>query len=294
MRDRVIELCVSCILLMLLAALPAAAESHAGLDALREFHGKVRHLLEDSSPENPFYLHADARKHVESGDAAFYLPESFVDMADALIDVTSWCDILPLHINVKGCLYEADAEPEVLTLFVGHKGYQAIDDAHRIDYEFSSVASDGYFEVRLFADEGPMGTSDYRIEFEAMSVGDKTFARLRTSEHQSWLSSKAMQVYLSTKGKDKRGISVVGYDDEGRPQYSAGEQGAIERNVLRYYFALIAFFDSTGTSADEPFELALDYWFAATEQYPQLHGLKRAEYLSIKRRERANQLALQP
>ena len=126
-----------------------------------------------------------------------------------------------------------------------------------------------------------------------MSVGDKTFARLRTSEHQSWLSSKAMQVYLSTKGKDKRGISVVGYDDEGRPQYSAGEQGAIERNVLRYYFALIAFFDGAGESADEPFDAALEYWFAATEQYPQLRGLERGEYLSIKRRERANQLALQ-
>jgi hypothetical protein len=157
-----------------------------------------------------------------------------------------------------------------------------------------SEIRDGYLGVRLFADEGPIGISDLDVEFDAMPVRDETFARLRTSEQLSWLSSKAMQVYLSTKGADKRGISIVGNDESGHPIYADGEQGAIERNVLRYFFALTAFLDTLETSGGTTFEAALEKWFDATEKYPQLHELERDEYLAAKRRERANQLALQP
>lgn len=277
---------------MTLAA-TAFADSHVGIVPLQEFHQKVEHLLEQATPEQPFYLHAEARKHIEMGDAAFHVPTSFDELSLALTDVVNWCDILPLHLNVKGCVFDDTAANPVLTLFVGHKDYQSIEDAHRIDYDFSSELVEGYFEARFHADKGPLGTSDYRIEFEAMPLGDSTFARLRTSEHQSWISSKAMNVYLSTKGADKRGVTVVGHDDAGRPLYSAGEEGAVERNVLRYYFAVVAFLETLDKPDDSRYEAALQEWYAATEQYPQLYEMDEDEYLSIKVKERSNQLELQ-
>ena len=280
-------------ILVLTFVISAFADSHDGVGPLKELHEKVEHLLEQSTPEHPFYLHAEERKHIETGDAAFYMPAPFDELSLALADVASWCDILPLHLNVKGCVFDDAANNPELTLFLGHKGYQPTEDAHRIDYDFSSEASDGYFEARFYADKGPLGTSDYRIEFEAMPVGDNTFARLRTSEHQSWISSKAMNIYLSTKGAGKSGISVVGYDDSGRPLYSAGEQGAVERNVLRYYFAVVAFFETLDKQDDSRFESALQEWFAATERYPQLYEMDQDEDLSAKVKERANQLELQ-
>lgn len=294
MKNRVERRYRAAPMLVLIFVISAFADSHDGVGPLKELHEKVEHLLEESTPEHPFYLHAEARKHVESGDAAFYMPAPFDELSLALADVANWCDILPLHLNVKGCVFDDAAGDAVLTLYLGHKGYQSPEDAHRIDYEFSSEVGGDYFEARFYADEGPLGTSDYRIEFEAMPVGDNTFARLRTSEHQSWISSKAMNVYFSTKGADKRGISVVGYDDSGRPLYSAGEQGAIERNVLRYYFAVVAFFETLDEPDDDRFESAMQEWFAATERYPQLYEMDQDEYLSVKSKERASQLELQP
>ncbi len=271
-------------------ALPALAQDAGSLSAL---HSSINHLLTDEDAYPPFYLDAEAHDRIERGTAAFYVPKPFDRLSAALSRIAAWCDILPLHLNVKGCLYDATAQPQVLTLFLGHKEYQEPDDAHRVDYQFMSEVRDGYLGVRLFAEEGPMGMSDLDVEFDAMPVGDETFARLRTSEQQSWLSSKAVHVYLATKGSDKRGISVVGNDESGRPIYVDGEKAAIERNVLRYFFALTAFLDAAETAGGETFERALEKWFDATERYPQLHELERQEYLAAKRRERANQLALQ-
>ena len=280
-------------ILIFVSASPVLAAPTEGPEALQSLHEKVAHLLDGATPESPFYLHAEARKHIESGDAAFYVPEPFDRMSGALSDVASWCELLPLHLNIKGCIYDASADDVTLTLYLGHKDYQGLEDAHPIEYEFTSTSDENYLEAKFHADKGPMGTSDYRIEFEAMPVGENTFARLRTSEHQSWVSSKAMQVYLKTKGAHKQGISLAGYDDAGRPRYSTGEQGAIERNVLRYYFALVAFFDTINLPAEKRFESSLDYWFEATRSYPQLYEMDRDEYISAKRRERANQLAAQ-
>ena len=91
------------------------------------------------------------------------------------------------------------------------------DDAYQLSYKFSTVSDDNYFAAVAVADDGPLGTSDYHIEFEIIPVDDKTFGRIHVSDHQSWLSSKAMHIYLATKGSDKQGIKVVGHDDKGNP-----------------------------------------------------------------------------
>jgi hypothetical protein len=108
------------------------AQDDAG--SLAALHSSVERLLHDETADPPFYLDAEAHDRLERGTAAFYVPKSFDKLSQTLSRIAAWCDILPLHLNVKGCLYDADAQPQVLTLFLGHKEYQDPDDAHRIDY----------------------------------------------------------------------------------------------------------------------------------------------------------------
>ena len=103
-----------------------------------------------------------------------------------------------------------------------------------------------------------------------------------------------MDVYLSTLGKDKQGIKVVEHDAQGRPVYSSGAVAVAERNLIRYYFAFMAYFRAADQKDTElRYEQQLQDWFAATEKFPQLFELSEQEYLESKRRERQNQLALQ-
>ncbi len=285
--------------LLTVALIFAVTASSSAIDAgdkanLAALYEKVKDLLEHPTPERPFYLEVGVRKHIEHGEAALYFPESFDEIAKALSDPANWCDLLPLHLNVKGCTYRRDTDGSRLRIYLGRKFYQSPEKAHKINYDFHTVGSQDYFAAIVTADKGPLGTSDYRIVFEAMPADGRTFGRVSISDHQSWISSKAMHVYLATKGKHKQGISVIGHDEDGNPIYSKGEPAVAERNLLRYYFAFAAFFNSAGEKDNNKrHENQMNYWFDQTEQYPQLHEMGKEEYLTEKRKERANQIALQ-
>ena len=101
-----------------------------------------------------------------------------------------------------------------------------------------------------------------------------------------------MQTYLDTVARDKVGFSVVGAGADGKPRYVAGIRGAVERNTMRYYLALESFLGALETPMPQRFEKRIHDWFDAVEGYPrQLHELDEAEYLDMKRRERARQLS---
>jgi hypothetical protein len=266
----------------------AGAIGKEGVQALYE---KIEPILDHPTPEDPFYLKSENKHRVDSGEAALYFPQAFASIADALQKVENWCEILPLHLNVKGCTYGKDGSS--LTIYLGRKFYQTPDDAYQLSYKFSTVSDDNYFAAVAVADDGPLGTSDYHIEFEIIPVDDKTFGRIHVSDHQSWLSSKAMHIYLTTKGSDKQGIKVVGHDDKGNPIYSKAEAGVAERNLLRYYFAFAAFLDAEDLPEAQRHEAQLNYWFEETQKYPQLHEMDKQQYLKEKHKERRNQMALQ-
>ena len=67
-----------------------------------------------------------------------------------------------------------------------------------------------------------------------------------------------------------------------------------ERNLLRYYFAFAAFFNSASkTDSAARHNAQLDYWFDSTEKFPQLHEMEKEAYVEEKRKERENQIELQ-
>jgi len=292
MRSAIIYRVVFGLALVSVDAGTAGWADPVGPEAVQDLHEKIASIVDFPTPEEPFYVEAEVRHHIESSEAALYFPQSVEEIADMLKEARSWCEILPLHINIKACTHSPDGDQ--VTLYMGRKFYQDPDDAYKLTYRFTTTAEDGYFNAVAVADDGPLGTSDYHIDFEVIAAGDKSFARIHVSDHQSWASSNAMQIYLRTKGKTKEGISVVGHDDEGNPVYSKGMPAVAERNLLRYYFAFAAYFDSMGI-VDETtrHDTQLEYWFDQTDKFQQLHELDKATYFEEKKHERKNQIALQ-
>ena len=48
----------------------------------------------------------------------------------------------------------------------------------------------------------------------------------------------AEKAYFATLGRGKVGFTVTGTDQNGKALYIGGPRGAIERNAVRYYFAI--------------------------------------------------------
>jgi hypothetical protein len=71
-------------------------------------------------------------------------------------------------------------------------------------------------------------------------------------------------------------------------------KGILERNAMRYYLALEAFFATRHLPEPERFEARIDYWFELTSRFPrQLWEMEREEYLLTKRLEWRQQQRLQ-
>ena len=149
------------------------------------------------------------------------------------------------------------------------------------------AANADYLHVTLNAPEGPIGTTDYRIRFEATPVdASRTFVHLAYSYTLRSAARMGMQTYLATSGRDKVGFSVVDRTREGKPVYVGGVRGVVERNTMRYYLALEAYLGTLGAPVAERLEQRLRAFHAGMERYPrQLHELELAEYLEIKRRD---------
>lgn len=95
-----------------------------------------------------------------------------------------------------------------------------------------------------------------------------------------------MQVYLATIGRDKVGFTVTETLPDGHPVYIKGVRGVVERNTMRYYLAIDAYFDALTTSPEDQLEKRLQKWYHSAEQYArQLHEVEREDYLDMKRRE---------
>ncbi len=284
-------LCLACIAGIIRPALAEAADSDPTV-AMQAMHQRVKNTLDNPGPENPFYLQARSNKNTESGEAAAYLSLSLDDVTNALGTVSHWCNILPLHINVKTCTYSQAGD--TMTLYMGRKFYQAPEDAYELTYTFKTITSDNYFAAIAQAEKGPFKTSNYQIKLEFISIDDKTFGRFLVSNQQSWLSRQGMLTYLATKGRNKQGIKVIEHDKQGNPVYSSGAEGVAERNLVRYFLAFLTFFDSaTETDMEKRYTIQLNDWFDRSEAFPQLYEMSKQQYLHDKLKERTNQRAMQ-
>ncbi len=273
-------------LLWLLAGATLAQANDATL--LRERHAALREQLASNQFQRPLYLESSEGSGELKGDIYARIEQPYAVVGPALQGMDHWCDILILHQNVKSCRASTPKAGSTLSLHIGRKYDQPLADSHLVNFLYTVTASmRDYQQVTLHADEGPLGTSRYRIMLEVVELDARhVFLHLSYSYASSMASRAAAQAYLATIGRNKLGFSIVGRKANGQPLYRGGMRGVIERNTMRYYLAIEAYLGALSTPAPEQPEKRLRDWYAGTERYPlQLHELEREQYLEMKRRE---------
>ena len=269
------------------AVSPACAAAPAGPAAtLQTQYAALRGDLERNAFGRPLHLQSQETGDELRGDVHAVLAYPFAEVEGALEGRQRWCDILILHLNVKAC--RVVREPDVLRVYVGRKFDEPASSAHKLDLAYRvAMATPDYFRLSLAADSGPFGTRDYRILVEAVPLErGRTFLHLSYAYRFGESAKLAMLAYLRTLGVQKVGFSSEGRAPDGRPELVGGLRGALERNVMRYYLAIDAYFGALSAPQSERLEARLRQWFASTEQYAlQLHELDEDAYLEMKRKE---------
>jgi hypothetical protein len=259
-----------------------------GANALKARHADLRQQLSRNQFGQPLYLESTDESGKLRGEIYATVDYPFAVAGPALRDMTHWCDILILHQNVKGCRASRPPADDALSLDIGRKFDQPLADAHPFEFLFRvAPAGPDYLRTTLTADHGPMGTSNYRIDLEVVSLDPgRSFVHLSYSYAYGRLAGMAMQGYLATVGRDKVGFTIVGRKPDGGPIYTGGTRGVVERNTMRYYLAIEAYLAALREPPEEQLEKRLSGWYARVERHAtQLHELERDDYLAMKRSE---------
>jgi hypothetical protein len=234
--------------------------------------------------------------HLESSEASGHLTGDIYAIIErpygmvgtALQNMGAWCDILMLHTTVKDCWKSNAGGMDMLAVMITRRYDQPPEDGRRVDFAYKvGAANAGYLQVVLDAESGPLGTKNYRIMLEAAPLdARRSFVHLSYSYASGIAARLAMQLYLTTSGRDKVGFTIVGRRDDGRPIYIDGFRGVMERNAMRYFLAIEAYLGALNVPPSQRLEYRLRNWHAAIHRYPaQLHDVERDEYLEMKRRE---------
>jgi len=275
---------------------PFAAESDVSVEPLRAKYTELSEQLRNNPFQRALYLDSSQSSTDLEGEIYVVVDYPFAIVNGALNNPSHWCDVLILHVNVKYCNASRLKDGTVLTVNIGRKYYQPLEDAYRLDFNYRAViTTPEYFALELNADTGPLGTHDYRIWIEATSLDDgRTFMHVTYAYEFGFIGRLAMQVYLATIGRDKVGFTVTDIQPNGEPAYIKGVRGVVERNTMRYYLAIDAYFAALSTSPEDQLEKRLHRWFESTDQYArQLHEADWEDYLQMKRKEYQRQQVAQ-
>ncbi len=277
------------LLLLAGAAAPAVAQDAA---ALKARYAQSQERLANNPFGRPLYLESAQTDDDLKGDIYSVIEYPYTMVQEALRSGDHWCDILILHLNVKGCTTRTSPGGTLLNLAVGKKFDQPAGDAQQLEFTYRVAASNpDYLDVRLSAAEGPMGTHNYRIRLEAVPIdGRKTFLHMSYAYGYGFAARMATNLYLSTIGARKVGFSSQGKTPDGKPNFVGGIPGLIERNTMRYYLAIDAYLGAYTAPPGEQVERRINAWYDATERYAtQLHEMDKSEYVEMKRNEIARQ-----
>ncbi len=280
----------------------AEAQPAAGASRLTEKHDGLKEKLASNAYGRPLYLESTESGDLVSGNAYAVLDTPFQTVKTSFNNANTWCDVMILHINTKYCKVVAGSNPSVLKVHVGKKTPQTLDESFALDFTMRQVnASASLLVVQLNAEDGPMGTSNYRIELQAAPLEDnKTFMHLRYSYEYGLAGKLAMRGYLATAGRGKVGFSSPALTANSntanaKPIYVGGARGAVERNTMRYYLAIDAYLQSLSLPPASQVNARLEKWFEATEQYPvQLRETDKASYIAMKKSELQRQQVSAP
>jgi hypothetical protein len=266
-------------------ALTLAAAATAGADPteLRALYTASVERLRDSPFGRPLWIASSEADRRLEGEIRAVVEHPFTEV-EALADPAHWCEVLTLLPNIRQCRAAPDAGQ--LTLWFARRFDQPPSDTQPVRFDIRTRAVRGaHLEVILEAKEGPLGTSDYRVELGAVSVDkDRAFLRVRYGYAYGLSARLAAGGYLATRGRDKVGFTVVATDTAGAPEYIGGLRGAVERNAMRLYLAIEAYVDALDQPVAQRRDRSLRTWLDAIARYPrQLAEDDRSAYLEAKR-----------
>jgi hypothetical protein len=274
----------------------AALKAGQGENILLETYHRNKARLESSSFGLPLFLESYERGDRVHVDVFGIFNYPFTSVADMLKVPANWCEIVSLHPNVKACTYRQLTGAWQLAFYPGRKVYQPPEDTHQIMYRYRNIdLQQRYLDIILDAETGPFGTKDHKMRFEALPIdGGKTFVHVSYEYSDSVALRLAAKAYFATLGRSKVGFTVTGTDQNGKPVYIRGPRGSIERNAVRYYFAIQTFMNTVRYPEESRFNMRISEWYDLTTRYTkQLFDLDKKEYLSNKVAEHKNQVSLQ-
>ncbi|MDB5869709.1 MAG: putative signal peptide protein [Polaromonas sp.] len=256
-------------------------------NALIEKHMELKQQLSHNQYQRPLFLESTETSGTVSSTVYAVLESPFPTVSATFKKPDRWCEVLILHLNTKYCQANKETmNPGKLEVKIGKKTPQSLAEAFLLDFSYRVTSSSAnYLAVQLHASKGPLNTTDYEIVLQAVPLPEgKTFINLRYSYEYGLAGRLAMQAYLSTLGRGKIGFTKIVTNS--KAEYVGGMRGAVERNTMRYYLAIEAYLESLKQPPDQQFNARLQYWFDATEEYPQqLHEVDRSSYLTMKKDE---------
>jgi hypothetical protein len=267
-----------------------AASGDSGGGALQARHAELKEQLARSPYGRPLVLESSEAADTVDGNVYAVLASPHAAVSGTFKSPARWCDVMILHLNTKYCRASSETAPGKLKVHIGKKTAQQLGDAFELDFDLKVLsASPGYLAVAATSPKGPLGTTNYRIEIQAIPLDEsRTFLHLRYSYGYGAASRIAMRGYLATLGSGKVGFTESSKGGERR--LVDGMRGAVERNTMRYYLAVEAFQAALSRPAAEQQNARLNKWFDSTEEYPrQLREIRKADYLTMKGAEIARQ-----
>ena len=256
--------------------------------ALKARYTELNEQLLNNQFQRELYLISSESQHDLKGEIYAVVDYPFATVNLALNNTTHWCDVLILHIDIQYCHAFNNKAGRALMLNLGKKYEQPLADTYGAEFNYHGLISEAdYFAVELNADDGPLGTHDYRIWIEATPLKNgRTFLHFTYAYSFGLAGRLAMQGYLLTAGSNKVGFTVTGKLPNGQSTYIQGVRGVVERNTMRYYLAIDAYLSALTLPADKQLEKRLQYWYNGTSQYArQLHEIEWDDYLAMKRNE---------
>lgn len=281
------------ILILLLQAYGVAADPVSSVEyqSLLAQYQIIKTQLKANQYGAPVVIHSDFQEDKATGEVYALVSHDFKTVAANLGTSGHWCDVVLLHINVKGCDINASkSSADQLTLYVGRRYYQTPDEAHEMHYRFRKVnAISDYLHVDLTAGDGPFGTSDYLLTFEVIPFdASSSFIHFKYSYQYGLMAKLAIDGYLATIGRHKVGFTVIDHDKENQPIYVQGLQGIVERNSMRYFLAIRSFLDTAGLSSEQ-WENRINHWYQLAGDFErQFLEVREKDYLDTKRKEFLN------
>ena len=197
--------------LLAVCSLFSVSVARADNGEMQRYYQALQTALAKNVYNIPLFIQSMDQDNTMLGVVYGVTKQPFQDVKRALTSAQAWCDIVPQHLNVKACTFARQENQCQITFYSGRKFYEKAEDVYKLRYRFEVTRTDAtYFQTTLTAGEGPMGTSNYRIEVEAIPISaQQTFLHFSYAYRYNFLTTLGMQTYLSTLGSGKIGFNVI-------------------------------------------------------------------------------------